>query len=166
MQSQYGHHDTTSRRDHDESTSTWRVDDSTTRQRVNVCMKSQTPSPQRVHVHIQLPVASKFEQIICLFMIVPVPLLIEGANNLSKTFVKHKKTRIRYSFFFLFLFRKPVKTRTHVLRVWVLRGYRLSYPDPYPSDPYPWPPRVSKPVVFPNPTRVMIWSTIAGSPVI
>ena len=45
-------------------------------------------------------------------MIVPVPLLIEGANNLSKTFVKRKKNRIRYSFFFLLLFQKPVeKTR-------------------------------------------------------
>ena len=141
MQSQYGHHDTTSRRDHDESTSTRRVDDSTTRQRVNVCMKSQTPSPQRVHVHIQLPVASKFEQIICLFMIVPVPSLVEGANNLSKTFVKQKKPELGILFFSYFYFenpwKKPAKTRTRVLRVRVLRGYRLSYPDPYPSDPYP-----------------------------
>ena len=49
MQSQYGHHDTMSRRDHDESTSTRRVDDSTTQQRVNVRMKSRPNEPTYTH---------------------------------------------------------------------------------------------------------------------
>ena len=33
--------------------------------------------------------------------------------------------------------KKPAKTRTRLLRVWVLRGYKFSDPDPYPRDPYP-----------------------------
>ena len=104
-------------------------------------MKSQTPSPQRVHVHIQLPVASKFEQIICLFMIVPVPSLVEGVNNLSKTFVKRKKTRIRYSFFFLFLFRKPMeKTRENPYPCAEGTGFarvQIKLPGPVPQRPLP-----------------------------
>ena len=46
--------------------------------------------------------------------------------------------------------KKPAKTRTRLLRVRVLQGYKFTYPDPYPRDPYPWPWRVSKPVVFPR----------------
>ena len=60
-------------------------------------------------------------------------------------------------FYFLFLFlylenpwKKPTKTCTHVLRIGVLQRYRFSYPNPYPSDPYAWPPQVSKPMVFPS----------------
>ena len=48
---------------------------------------------------------------------------------------------IRYIvFFFLYLenpWKKPAKTHTRLLRVRVLRGYKLTYLDPDPMDPYP-----------------------------
>ena len=74
---------------------------------------------------------------------VPVPSLVEGANNLSKTFVKciKKKHKLGILFFPYFYFenlwKKPAKTRTRLLRVRVLQGYKFTYPDPYPRDPYP-----------------------------
>ena len=72
---------------------------------------------------------------------VPVPLLVEGANNLSKTFVKCKKTQIRYPFFFLFLFRKPVeKTRENPYPFAEGTGFarvQIYVPGPVPQGPLP-----------------------------
>ena len=201
MQSQYGHHNTMSRQDHDESTSTRRVDDSTTRQRVNVHMKSCPNEPTYTHNYHDMTsrwdhnkststqrvsprdmerredrewrhvapgisfslivslffslhlftadlssetlskVASKFEKIICLFMIIVVQY-----QYLSKTFVKCKKTRIRYPFFFFFLFRKPVeKTCENPYPFAEGTGFarvQIYVPGPVPQGPLP--------VVFPK----------------
>ena len=60
---------------------------------------------------------------------------------LSKTFVKCKKTRIRYPFFFLFLFRKPVeKTRENPYPFAEGTGFarvQIYVPGPVPQGPLP-----------------------------
>ena len=78
-----------------------------------------------------------------LFLLLYSRSLVVGANNHLKTYVK-QKTELGFflgtMFFFLYLenpWKKPAKTHTRLLRVRVLRGYKFTYPDPYPWDPYP-----------------------------
>ena len=47
-----------------------------------------------------------------------------------------------------------------VLRVWVLWGSKITYPDPYPSVPYPKPAGVWKPVIIPTQDASVSWAQV------